>query len=671
VGGVSGGGAATANGGSAGRVESAAGGMPPSSAGGTGNIGGMGNVGGNVVAKAGAGDVAEAGAGASDAGGAGGADAGRTCVGSDIDLTVTTVSGKLSVNGGALTDTNQADGALALINAAGDYASLGSLVGSSYSGLVVPGTYDLYYSNFAGTALPSGAVKLRSDVVVGTSPLSQDVAIATTHLSTRLTLNGKTPPDDGSKGDGNAFLELRRGTQEYTWIAYMISGAQASVVAPGTYDVYYSVYSRTPGGVPTNTSAKIQSGVVIDGSSAALAIDVPATPVSVSVTVAGAPITGATPELTFLTLKNDAGDTAELTVTSSAGDSSALVVPGTYDLYYGVYGEACIPPATCSEREAFAPNVPKNAAVKLKSGVVVGNSPLALEVDLPATRVSGTVSVNGGVADGLDGPGLLTLTTGAGDFVELSPDATGAYSELVLPGTYDLIYRINYDPPIALGVLPANYDTKLGSDIVVGASPLMLDIDIPMTTVSGTMTLNGVTLPPSAGKTDGDGAVALSNADGARAGLGSLRAGSFSAAVIPGTYDLVYAVMKDPFGNIGAGVPINGFTTFERGVVVGTSTPNLIVDVPAVTISGAVTSNGIAPADPEKDGAGALTLVNADGNTTLASIPSSSADPSSAAKGAYSALLIPGAYELYYQDYFVGPSVPGNERVDLGCFDVR
>jgi hypothetical protein len=282
------------------------------------------------------------------------------------------------------------------------------------------------------------------------------------------------------------------------------------------------------------------------------------------------------------------------------------------------------------------------------------------------------VSVNGAVADGLDGAGLLTLTTGAGDFVELLPDATGAYSELVVPGTYDLIYRINGNPPIGLGALPASYNTKLRTGIVVGASPLMLDLDIPATTVSGTVTLNGVALPPSASKSDGDGSVALSDADGAWAGLGSLRAGSFSALVVPGTYDLVYTAMRDPLGDVGAGVPINSFTTFERGVVVGTSTLNLAVDVPAVTVSGAVTSNGIAPADPETDGAGALTLVDAEGNTTrFASIPSSSPDPSSAATGAYSTLLIPGAYELYYQDYFTGPSVPGNEDVDLGCFDVR
>ncbi len=619
------------------------------------SAGGMGNVGGDAVAEA----------GASDTGGASGAGTERTCLSSNIDLSSTTVSGKITVNGVPISDMNEGIGSLAFGNRAGDYAALGSVPGSSYSALVAPGTYDLEFSGQSGSNLPFGGVILRHDVAVGTSPLSLDVDVATTAVSTTVTLNGGLPPDDGSSGDGDAFLELRRGAGEQSEIAYMISPAQASLAFPGTYDVYYSVFSRAPGGVPTNTSAKVQSGVVIDGSHTSLKIDIPATTVSVSATVAGAPISGAISQLTFLTLKNDAGDTAALTVTNSAGDSSALVIPGTYDLYYGVYGESCIPPATCGAGDTFAPNVPMNASVKVKSGIVVGTSPVSLAVDLPATRVSGVVTLNGSAADGLDGAGLLTLKSEAGDFVELSPDATGAYSELVLPGTYDLVYRINADPRSGLGALPVNLATKFRSSIVVGTSPLTLDIDIPVTTVTGSITLNGATLPP-AGKGDGDGWVSLSNADGAWAELGSLRGGAFSALVIPGTYDLAYSGKRDDLGVLGTGVPINLSSTFERGVVVGTSPLDFHIDVPAVAVSGAVTVNGVAVTNVNR-----LTLMDPSGvGTPFASVYFNS-DSSALATGAYSELVIPGSYELYFQDYSSGTPVPDNEHLDLGCFEVH
>ena len=621
------------------------------------------------MSNAGVGAIAGAGASAGDTSGGGGT--ARMCLSSNIDLIAATVAGKLTVNGAAISDIDEGDGWLFFSNAAGDYADLGGLPGSSYSALVAPGTYDLYFAGNSGTKIPGGSVKLRSDVALSASGLALDVDVPTTAVSTKLTLNGGRLPDDGSSGDGGAFLELRRGTDARLWLAYMVSAGQSTVAVPGTYDVYYSVYSRVAGGIPTNTSAKVQSGVVIDGSSASLAIDIPATPVSVSVKVAGAPITAATPQLTYLTLKNGDGDAARLTVTSAAGTSSALVVPGTYDLYYGAYGETCVPPIDCSDLNIFAPNVPKNASAKVKSGVVVGAAPLSLDIDLPATHVSGTVTVNGSVADGLDAEGLLTLTTAAGDSVALSPDATGAYSVLLLPGTYDLMYGINGRPAANGSALPPNFNTKLRSGIIVGTSALTLDIDIPAVTVAGSITLNGMALPPTAGQSDGDGWVSLTNADGAWVSLGALRGGSFSALVIPGTYDLGYSAKRDLMGVVGAGVPINNSTTLERGIVVGTSPRNLDVDVPAVMLAGAVTANGIAVTD-QKAGTGALTLVAPGGSATVfATIPSSSTDPAVAPTGGYSELVIPGTYELYFQDYFSGSSVPDNERVDLGCLEVH
>jgi hypothetical protein len=120
-----------------------------------------------------------------------------------------------------------------------------------------------------------------------------------------------------------------------------------------------------------------------------------------------------------------------------------------------------------------------------------------------------------------------------GSKVELFPDATGAYSLLVIAGTYDLIY----DGGSGAGV-PKNYATTLKRGIVVGSSPVSLDIDISAVNVSGSVTLNGAKLTGSIND-DGEGSLSLRDATGGQGVLSWLHAGSYSTLIIPGTYDLV------------------------------------------------------------------------------------------------------------------------------------
>jgi hypothetical protein len=85
-----------------------------------------------------------------------------------------------------------------------------------------------------------------------------------------------------------------------------------------------------------------------------------------------------------LHLRNAAGDDAPLGTTAIAGPYAQLVVAGTYDLTYAFVsgGSAGI-------------NVPLNQSAKLRSGIVVGTTPLALDVDISASMVSGTLSQSG------------------------------------------------------------------------------------------------------------------------------------------------------------------------------------------------------------------------------------------------------------------------------------
>jgi hypothetical protein len=575
----------------------------------------------------------------------------------NVDVLATTVSGTINVdvNANANDAATNADlswglGEVGLVNAAGDKAVLGRLPGQgSFSVLVAPGTYDLYYGgSTSSTILTNTYVKFQGGIVVGASPLSLDIAIPATPVSTTITLNGAALPTSGAQSHG--FFELRKATGEHSWLAPVSAGTSSMLVVAGTYDLYYSgSYVSANEMVPTNTSAKLQTGIVVGTSPLSLEIDVPFTTVTVSVGADGA--AGLPVGLSLFTLKNDAGDNVPLTLTSTPGAFSSAVIPGTYDLYYG--------PAHGGQD-----GLPENHLDKLRSGIVVGTAPLTLEMELPTvTSVSGKVTVNGAAVSGISGTSYLTLNSAA-DSVDLSLDTASAYSTRVIPGTYDLTYTNAYN----IAGAPVNYRTNIKSGIVVGTSPLILDIDIPATTVSGRVTVNGAGHTGSA-SADGEPSLALIGATGSQARLSSLDDSSFSVLVIPGTYDLYY--LHYLIGNPGTRVPINTKALLKKGIVVGTSSLALDIDVPAVTVSGAFTINGAAVPFSSDVGVGRLTLDGLDGDSgTLAFTASDSTNPSDVARGAFSELVIPGSYELSYRVYRAGPKIPGNSRVDLGAFNV-
>ena len=227
-------------------------------------------------------------------------------------------------------------------------------------------------------------------------------------------------------------------------------------------------------------------------------IDVRATTVSGAVTINGVAATDPTTKGEGSIFLRNATDTALLGSTANAsGTYSALVIPGTYDLYFGF--------------SAAGTAVPNNARAKLRSGVVVGASPLHLDVDIPTTKVSGTVTVNGGAITNTNGgEGTVSLVNAAGDSAILANTApTGSYSVLVVPGTYDLYYTNT----VSGSLLPTNTAAKIQSGIVVGTSPLSLNIDIPVQTVSAAITINGKERSKKKIPTKASAAIAISSPD--------------------------------------------------------------------------------------------------------------------------------------------------------------
>jgi hypothetical protein len=250
----------------------------------------------------------------------------------NVDVPATPLEGTIRIDG-ALPDEEDSSHLL-LRNAAGDQAALPWTSGGTYSVRVVPGTYDLFYSQGTRSLSPIPAnqlAKLRAGVVVaaaGTTVL--DIDVRSTTVRGAVTING-APANEGNIG----ILQLRSADGDRVTIASTASSTFSVRVVPGTYDVFYArtaAPANTSTPAPANHAAKLKAGVVIaPGDATVLDIDIPSTMVSGAVTINGMPAGEA--DVATLLLQSAAGDYAPFPLASS-GSYVARLVPGTYDLYF-------------------------------------------------------------------------------------------------------------------------------------------------------------------------------------------------------------------------------------------------------------------------------------------------------------------------------------------------
>jgi len=134
---------------------------------------------------------------------------------------------------------------------------------------------------------------------------------------------------------------------------------------------------------------------------------------------------------------------------------------------------------------------------------------------------------------------------------------------------------------------------------------------------------------------------------------------TFSARVVPGTYDLFYARTATPT-NTSTAAPANHAAKLKTGVVVAAGGATVLdIDIPSTMVSGAVTINGARAGEAD---VGTLFLQSAAGD--FAPFPLASS-------GSYVARLVPGAYDLYFSRADgAGSATPMNTLYKLRCFTV-
>jgi hypothetical protein len=563
--------------------------------------------------------------------GAGGTTVVDECLNHDIDLPSATLMGTLTIDGVATGPISSAR--ILLRNGLNDLVEI-PFTDGTYVAHVAPGSYDVFFSSVAPAPTPDAPANrlafLQQVTVARGETTRLDIGVPVTSVAGTITISGAP-----LAADDEVSLSLRNAAGDIVPIASNSHGSFTARVVPGTFDLFFTADLVSDGSrTPTNQLARIARNVVLTaGGAARLDVDVPSAPLTGAVVITGLP--AGDEDAATLVLRNAAGDMVRIALTNGASYASH-VVPGSYDLYVsGASGPASL----------------ANQNARLRTGVVIAPGGTVLNVDVPSVPVEGAIRIDGVPPDSEDSV-YVVLRNALGDQALIVWDADGGFSVRVVPGTYDLFYA---QGRAATSPVPANQLARLQAGVVVDAAgTTRLDINVVSTTVTGSLKINGA--PSDAGNS---GILQLRSAAGDRVTIGNTSGPSFSARVVPGTYDLFYIRTATP-NNTSTAAPANQAAKLRSGIVVSTGAPvALDIDIPSATVTGAITINGGPAAEAD---VGTIFLQSDAGD--IAAFPLTGA-------GSYMARVVPGTYDIYFSRAdSVGSTTPMNTLVKLRCFTV-
>lgn len=591
----------------------------------------------------------------------------RSANGFDVDLTMAAVTGKFTVANMPHASTSNGYGQVTLRTPEGDVVPLGSSFEDPYqTKYLLTGKYDAYFtltsfgttsssssSGGQGTSTPHNTLApVATGITIKAGTNTVDVDIPMTNMSGGITVNGVAAPS--TQGYGQVTLRTPALDALDLGVSYQSSYGTKKVV-PGSYDVWFSSASVGPN-APANTLVKIGSVVVKAGMANTINVDVPMATLSGTITVAGVPpqtssngygrlvLRGAT---TTISRQNQTlTDTDEVVLGFTyAGQYNVKLVPGTYNLDYEI---AAVGSGTAA---------PINKRARLKTGVVVAAGASTLNIDVPMVQLAGNVTLaTAPPPPSSSGYGVLIARLSPDDEVNLGYSYAPSYKARVVPGTYEIAYKMAQPGTAALS---HTKETSFKQNVVVGAGGANVNLDIPMATIGGSLTIGGDTPSPSS---QGYGKVLLRSSDGGEAEIATTTEKTYSARrLLPGQYDVYYAVTS-----VGPGVPVNKLALIKKGVTINAGNSTLDIDVPVTTMKGKITVNNLPP-QPVANGYGNLVLRSAFGDEITLG------NTSNGSIGSSTVLVVPGIYDLVYEheQAGTGTGAPLNKNANLGCFDIK
>ncbi len=466
-----------------------------------------------------------------------------------------------------------------------------------------------------------------------------DLALTMVSYAGTFTVQGQAPPT-WEYDDANLWLENQQ-TRDRAWIGNTSDQNFSVRVTPGIYDIVYE--SETAGEVlPVNHRAVLDK-IALFEDQADVVLDIPVATISGPIL-----INGAAPPLdqyddALISFRDLVLGEEIIAGNTRAGSYSINLVPGDYDVIYRVETPGAI--------------APHNDGARLTT---VHADTRSQAINITAVQLQGEFSINAAPppADEYD-DATIELESADHGTVKLGNTHDGSYDVPVIPGSYDVIYRHETGSNV-----PQNQHASF-MPLTVGVGPQ--NIDIPMVELSGALTLNGA--PPPGDEYD-DGIVHLQSipapdpipnprepnpppitvAELDRVLLGNTHAGSYQVRLIPGNYAAYYAQETS-----GGTVPANKHALVLDNMAVA-ATDSVDLDIPTVTISGAFMLDGAPPPTSEYDN-GRIYLRTPTGDAVLLG---------STHEGGYSAIVMPGSYDVFYEQDTGGALVPSNLNAALG-----
>ncbi|HEY3499890.1 MAG TPA: calcium-binding EGF-like domain-containing protein [Polyangiaceae bacterium] len=532
----------------------------------------------------------------------------------DIDVPIVTLSGAVTVNGSAPVTTGTAG--LRFVNDDGDTIDVGEVQNGAYTLELLPDTYDIYVLGSDAEGIPdNGSALLLEDVEVEESR-TLDIDIPMVVLSGSVAFG-----DDPSATSVNTDLYFAQTLDFLAWTP--ITGSTYSIeLVPGTYDIAYSG-SLEDLEIPINQLSVVREDVIIDDDGT-LDVEIPMVTVAGDVTINGEALPSNA--VTYLYLRHER-DLPTMIPLVPPGSFTAVIIPGTYDVYYAGVGE---------------PGVPGNSNALLLENVEIGET-RRLDIDVPMLTLSGGITVNGaGVTSEVSAS--VALSNGD-DYVALGRLESGDYAASIVPGTYDLVYAAH--SLAGNDGAPDNQFAVLERNLTFDETR-SFSIDIPMAVLTGNVSVNDA--PPS-----GNAAATFyfNNETGDAVIAATLESPTYRAEFVPGTYDGFYSAQV-----LDGTIPANFAAPVLRDLEIAASR-TLDLEVPGgVTLAGTVTVAGT----PMTNGDAVIRLYG-NGNDTV--------DLGHTNDVSYSTVLVPGTYNVVYQSITPGTGLPMNYRTRLGCVQVE
>jgi hypothetical protein len=267
----------------------------------------------------------------------------------DVDVPTATVSGKVTLDGGAVSRSDA--GAITFASSGAAAASAPIRADGSYTTIVVPGTYDVGYGPSNGCpasgVMPCNSGKLQTfDVVAGTSALDVDLKVV--KVTGKLTLNG-APPKSATTATVTFAAPGATQAPPDAPAAGTSVGVDANAsyfvrLLAGTYDVNYGGARCTRDDMSMPCNAGLLRPAQSFASSGELDLDVGSARIRGKVTVGGKPVTDASADRGDLAFTSKSSSSRATQPVDPIGPANyeAHLLRGRYVMTYAPTDGSCI-----------------------------------------------------------------------------------------------------------------------------------------------------------------------------------------------------------------------------------------------------------------------------------------------------------------------------------------